>query len=268
MEDDITTRANSMAYSFFIALFPAIIFLFTLIAYLPIANSFLPAMQGYIQQAMPTKAGDFLFNMIIDIVEIQRGGLLSFGIILAIFFASNGMLSMMRGFDKSYPETFKDRNIFQKRWVAILLTLISAVLLLFSMTLLVVGTNIFEWLTQMTSLDAIGGGIIFGIVRFIIVVLTIYTLITIIYRIGPAFRRRMSWLTPGATLATSLTLISSLAFSWFVNTYGQYNQLYGALGALIVILLWIQINCFIILVGFELNASIRVNRDLRSVKEG
>lgn len=260
--DDITTRANSMAFSFFIAFFPAVIFLFTLTAYLPVADNFMPALKAYLEQIMPTRAGDYLFKMIVDIVAIQRGGLLSAGFFLAIYFASNGMLAMLRGFEKSYPQSFRQRNIFEKRWVAIRMTFLSLILLLLSVTLVVLWNLLFKWLSGVFEVDFMHS-IVFSVIQFIIVGLTLYTIISIIYRQGPAFYEKLSWFSPGTSLATTLSLLTSLGFSYFVNQYGTYNQVYGAIGALIVILLWIQINCFIILIGFELNASIRVNRDLR-----
>lgn len=261
--DDIVTRANSMAFSFFLALFPTVIFLFTLTAYFPIADNILPAMKDYLDQIMPTKAGDYLFKMIVDVVAIQRGGLLSLGFFTAIYFASNGMMNMMRGFEKSYPQSFKNRNMFQKRWIAIQLTLLSVVLTLVSVTLVVLWNLLLKWLSGVFDIDFLQSTA-FVFIQYLIVAITLYTIISIIYRFGPAFYEKLSWFSPGTSLATALSLLSSLGFSYFVNNYGAYNQLYGAIGALIVILLWIQINCFIILVGYELNASIRVNRDLRN----
>lgn len=264
-EDDITTRANSMAFSFFLALFPAVIFLFTLTAYLPIADNFLPTLKEYLEQIMPTRAGDYLFNMILDVVAIQRGGLLSVGFALALLFSSNGMLAMMRGFEKSYPQSFRNRNMLEKRWVALRLTFLSVILLLVSVTLIVLWSLMLNWLSELFGTDFVHS-LGFSLIQFLIVGMTLYAIISIIYRVGPAFHVKVSWFSPGTSLATSLSLLSSLGFSYFVNNYGTYNQLYGAIGALIVILLWIQINCFIILVGFELNASIRVNRDLRRLE--
>src|SRR5690606_13633133 len=262
-EDDITTRANSMAFSFFLALFPAVIFLFTLTAYLPIADNFLPTLKNYFEQIMPTKAGEYLFNMIVDIVAIQRSGLLSVGFLTALLFASNGMIAMMRGFDKSYPQSFRNRKMIEKRWVAIKLTFLLVVMMLVSIALVVLWSVILRWLSELFEVDFLNS-LAFSLIQYLIVGLTLYTAISIIYRVGPAFYEKLSWFSPGTTLATSLSLMSSMGFSYFVNNYGAYNQLYGAIGALSVILLWIQINCFIILVGFALNASIRVNRDIRT----
>jgi membrane protein len=96
-----------------------------------------------------------------------------------------------------------------------------------------------------------------------VIIVLFYSGISLLYRYGPALKHRMRFFTPGATLATILSLATSLAFSYYVNQFGTYNRFYGSLGAIIVLMLWLQINAMIILIGYELNASIIVNRALR-----
>lgn len=258
--DNIVTRANSMAFSFFLALFPFIIFLFTLLPLIPTISDYAINVRQSIHGILPAASEDYLFTIVDDIVSRQRSGLLSFGLVLAIFFASNGMVSMIDGFDKSrYTEAFRTRSWFRKRLLAIVLTLLISGVFVSSTVLIVLGNWVVNYLVQYFELTGLAS-VSFNIVRWIVVSMLIYTTIGIIYRYGPATIQRTPFFSVGATLATFLTIVVSLGFSYFVANFGQYNELYGSIGALIVTLLWFNFICFILLVGFELNASITVNR--------
>ena len=262
LRDDITTRANSMAFSFFIALFPSFIFLFTLLPMFPtIADSAMDVRES-ISGLLPGASEEYLFNIIDDIVSRQRSGLLSFGLLLAVFFASNGMLAMMRGFEKVNTNTFKSRHWFKKRLIAIGLTIIIVFIFIVSSLLIVLFHVIINVIDSYTDLDDFTV-LAFGGLRWLVVIMLIYSCVAVIYRYGPAIKRKFHFFSLGATIASTLIIISSLGFSYFVTNFGQYNELYGSIGALIVTLLWFNIICFILLVGFELNASIAVNRDLK-----
>jgi membrane protein len=119
-----------------------------------------------------------------------------------------------------------------------------------------------RWLTN-TGLQAS----LYTYTKWILVFIFYYFVISIIYRIGPAFKTKLRLFTPGATLATVLSVISSVVFSLYVDNIFRYNEIYGSIGALILILVWLQINSFIILIGYELNASIAINRDLLAQEE-
>lgn len=262
MRDDITTRANSMAFSFFIALFPAMIFLFTLVPLIPTVANYALDIRESINGILPPSSEEYLFNVVDDIVSRQRSGLLSFGLILAIVFASNGMMSMLRGFEKAHVATFKTRHWIKKRLIAIALTVIIVFIFIFSSGLIVLGHLFINLLDKYLDLDDIA---VFGFnaLRWLIVIMLIYASVGVLYKYGPAVKKRFKFFSPGATIASLLIIMSSLGFSYFVSNFGQYNELYGSIGALIVTLLWFNIICFILLVGFELNASIAVNRDLK-----
>lgn len=261
LEDDLSTRANSITFSFFIALFPSLLFLFTLIPYLPEAAQYAVDIRQYLKGFLPPSVEEYLVGIIDDLVTRPRSGLLSLGLFFSMFFASNGILSMLKGFHKTYQSSFKSRYWFSRRLIAIALT-ISIIFIFFSSSLLIVaGGFIIEKLTSMlglTSWATFG----FQLVRWFSVFFLLYTSIAVIYRYGPAFRKKSSLFSIGTTLATLLIILSSIGFSYFVSNFGQYNELYGSIGALIVFLLWLNIICFIILIGFELNASIIVNRDI------
>ncbi len=261
-EDAIVTRANSMAFSFFMAIFPGIIVLISLLPYVPFSMDFFGTLQKSIKEIIPGKAGDMIFGTVKDIATIPKEGLLSAGFFLAIWFASNGMLSMMRGLEKDYTITFKRRTTFQKRLIAIQLTFLVGFVLVASVILVILGDTILKFVFQYVKVGLLMR-IAFFSLRWVVVLLLFYTLFSMIYRFGSSTRRPIPFINPGAILATPLSILSSWSFSFYVDNFGNYNKLYGSIGTLIVLMIWIQLNCMILLIGFELNAGIAVLRDQR-----
>lgn len=263
--DDIITRANSVAYSFFLALFPALIFLITILPYIPL-DDITENIKDYLDTILPADAEGFIFNTLDDLTTIPRGGVLSVGVLLALVFSSNGMMELMSGFDKSYESTFRKRGFLKKRGLALGLTAMLGILLITSSVLIVLGNVILGFLFNLFELDRFTR-IGVELTKWIVVLVLIYSVIAFIYRYGPAMKQRFSFFSPGTTLASALTILSSVAFSFFVNNFGTYNKVYGSIGAIIVLMVWLQIIAFILLIGFELNASIAVQRDLKKAKE-
>ncbi len=261
-EDAIVTRANSMAFSFFLAIFPGLIMLISLLPYFPISMDFFGTLQKSIKQIMPGSAGDMIFRTVKDIATIPREGLLSFGFFLSIWFASNGMMSMMHGLEKDYATTFKQRSEFRKRLISIQLTFLVALVLVSSMLLIILGNTILDFVFNYVKVDLIVE-FAFSVLRWLVVLLLFYTTFSTIYRFGSSTWRPISFFNPGALLATVLSILSSWGFSFYVDNFGSYNKLYGSIGTLIVLMIWIQLNCLILLIGFELNAGIAVLRDRR-----
>lgn len=261
-EDAIVTRANSMAFSFFLAIFPGLIMLISLLPYFPISMDFFGTLQNSIKQIMPGSAGDMIFRTVKDIATIPREGLLSFGFVLAIWFASNGMMSMMRGLEKDYVTTFKQRSDLRKRLISIQLTFLVALVLVASMLLIILGNTILGFVFKYVQVDSLTE-FSFSALRWVVVLLLFYTLFSTIYRFGSSTWRPIPFFNPGAMLAMTLSIITSWGFSFYVDNFGSYNKLYGSIGTLIVLMVWIQLNCMILLIGFELNAGIAVLRDRR-----
>ena len=261
-EDALLTRANSMAFSFFLAIFPGLIMLISLLPYFPISMDFFGTLQVSIKQIIPGSAGDMIFKTIKDIATIPQSGVLSFGFFLSIWFSSNGMMSMMSGLAKDYPTTFKQRGDFHKRLVSIQLTFLVALVLVASMVLIILGNTILGFVFHYIHVDSqieIG----FSVLRWLVVLLLFYTTFSTIYRFGSSTWRPIPFFNPGALLATVLSIATSWGFSFYVDNFGSYNKLYGSIGTLIVLMIWIQLNCLILLLGFELNAGIAVLRDRR-----
>lgn len=266
MRDDIVTRANSVAFNFFLSLFPTIIFLFTLLPLFPFTADYMALFKDSTQDFLPSAAHRYLFDVVEGVVSIKRGGLQSLGFIFAIVFSSTGMLTLMYGFNKSYERVFKKRSYMKNRLVAIALTMMVGSIFMISIFLIILGKPLLELLISKLNLSGHSAQV-FGFFKWVIVLLVVYLGITIIYRYGSAMREKLKWFNTGATLATLVSILSSIVFSFFVNSFGRYNEIYGSIGALIVLLLWIQINAFIVLIGFELNAGIAVNKIERVLKD-
>jgi membrane protein len=180
-----------------------------------------------------------------------RTGLLSFGFLLAIFYASNAMMGMINTFDKSIRE---HKGFFlQKRLKAIQLTFILTLLVIVSGFVLVAQEAVIKWLLGLQSSKSISW---WPYVRWTMLILIIFLSIALIYRFGPSVKKKWKLASPGALLSTSLILLTTLAFSYWVNNFGTYNTLYGSVGTILVLMLIIYFNAMIILIGFELNVSI------------
>lgn len=261
----IIMRANSVAFSFFLSLFPAIIAIFTLITMLPVYDMFQHEINSYIDYIMPSTAGQELKGTIENLVK-PDSRVLSLSFLLALYFSSNGMLALMEGFEKSHLKSFNKWPVWEKRLLAIGLTLVLALMLLVSVVMIILGRFILNLSAEYLHLDIETKAYI-NIFRWLVILALFYFGIAFIYRYAVALKRKLPWLTPGATLATILSIISSLLFSFYVNAFNTYNQVYGSIGTIIVMMLWIQINCMVLMVGFELNASIAVNRDLKLARE-
>ncbi len=291
--DTLISRANSIAFSFFLAIFPGIIFVFTLIPFILPYFDFL--ILPYIQEdllvrsingevdfnstiirqisfllsevkILPENAREGMTEMFSKLATQTHQGRLYLVLALTIFFSSNGMMTLFRGFEKSHTNTFKKRSIFKKRFVAIMLTLVIALLVLVAVFLVVLGQTPLQILLDYFNATRFQSFMV-QVLRWLVVISLFYAGISFLYRYGASTFIRFKWFSPGATLATILTILTSVIFSIYVEDFGRYNDLYLSFGTVIVIMLWIQINAFILLVGFELNASIAVNRDLKIKKE-
>lgn len=271
---DIVTRANSMTFSFFLSLFPSLILILSLLpffseyflSFLPNAGQdFFPTLENQLLSILPGNAGEMVFDTLDDLANNRRPELLSIGFLLAMFFASNGMMSMMRAFEKANMETFKKRSPIRKRIVGIALTFILGGLLSASSVLLILGNTFLKTLDSVFEFNVLSELSISSL-RYLAIIILFYFGIAFIYRFGVPTRRRISLFSPGTTLASILCIVISLAFSFYVDNFNTYNKLYGSIGTIMALMLWIQMNCIALLIGFELNASIAVNRDLRAVR--
>ncbi len=267
-KEGLSERASAIAYNFIMALPPAFLFMFTLLPKLPFIDkkNTKNQLHALVNNIIPAKTHNENINKFIDsFFNDPKIGLLSFGIILSLFFASNAMMGIMRSFNKNYIG-FEKRLGLRKRWTAIKLTSLIFSLVLGCLVLLI---------TQGAVLNLMGiksvtiREIIFYF-RWIFIVGLIFYSFAFIYKYAPAVQKRWPLVSPGAILATTLSILASLGFSAFVNNYGNYSLLYGAIGTVIVLMALIFINSLVLLIGFELNVSIkslRANAEQREKAE-
>jgi membrane protein len=248
------------------ALPPTLIFIFTLIPYLPISKEFLNQMFALIRDVVPgEKNNSVIINFLQDFIDKPRNGLLSFGLFLAIFFSSNAMMGVLRSFDKNYPG-FGKRKGLHKRRVALQLTMIVFFLIFLCILLLIAQANVLRWLGVESEFwrNLIHNS------RWIVIILLTYFIVSFIYRHGPAVAKRWPLFSTGALFATTLMIVATALFSYWVNNFSNYNTVYGSIGAIFILMSLIYTNSLAVLMGFELNvtlAQLRQKKAATSVSE-
>ena len=247
-----TERASAIAFNFTMAIPPAVIFLFTLIPHLPISQAFINQMFSLIKDVMPGEKnnGGFI-KFISDILNKPRTGLLSTGLLLALFFSSNAVMGVMRSFDKKYIG-FTKRKGHHERLVALRLTLILFVLLFITILALIMQGSVLRWLGITNTLFIW----LLDNFRWILIILLFFFSISFIYRYAPAVHKRWKLVNPGSILATFLMIVFTAGFSYWVSNFSNYNELYGSISTVLIIMLLIYFNSLVLLIGFELNVSI------------
>ena len=264
-KDELINKASSLAYNFMLAIFPAIIFLFTLIPYIPI-DHFQDQLMNLIALILPIEAYDAVKTTLLDIVNNQNSQLLSFGFVFALVFATNGVHTLMQAFNKS-SLIIETRPWLKQRLVALYLTVLISIALIFGLIIMTIGEYIFGLLKTELSFKDSFWLYILNIGRWSILVIVYFVTISLLYRYGPAHAKKWRFFSAGSWMATVLAILTFWGFSYYINNFGNYNKLYGSIGTLIVLMIWLYLNSLIILVGFELNASIDLSkRSIRIVK--
>lgn len=246
----IQTRAAAMSFSFFLALFPLIIFLFTLIPYVPIDN-FGDTLFELMREVLPKNMFDSLQDAIKEITSQTSGGLLSLGFLAAWYFSTNGLVAMMEGFNNSI-HVHETRPDWKQQLVATALVLVLSIVIFAGLTLVIFEEYLLTSVIEQQSSERV----LIHIGKWLILGALFIAIIAIFYRYGPAKKRHRHFFSPGVLLAAFLCIATSLLFSWYVNNFGRYNAIYGSIGTIMVVLLWIYFNSIMLLIGFELDAGI------------
>ena len=253
VEGSVTSRAASVAYSFFLALFPGILFLFTLIPYIPI-DGFQGNVFAFFQEVMPPNSFEAARVTIEEILTRKNGELLSFGFVLSLFFATNGISSLLANFGQTIHQI--DRANFWWQYLrSLLLTVVLSVSFLIAIALISFSGLTINLLLEYQLLP-FEDVFWFQLGEWLILVLLVVITTSLLYYMGPTRKREFRFFSPGALLASTLILLASYGFSYYVNNFASYNKLYGSIGTLMVILLWIYVNALVLIIGFELNAAI------------
>jgi membrane protein len=254
VDGSLSTRASAIAFSFFLAIFPAIIFIFTLIPYIPIDN-FQDQLFLLIKDMVPAEAFTAIEETVENILKVKRSGLLSLGFFMALIFSTNGFASMMSAFDASL-HSFERRTWLGQRLIALLLLAILSVLLTIAIALITYGQSFINYLVNNGYLKDHFIFYALTLGKWIVILFLFFIANSFLFYLAPAKKTKWRFISAGGTLSTILCIFTFVGFSYYINNFGQYNKLYGSIGTLLVIMLLMYLISMILLIGFELNASI------------
>lgn len=264
----LTTRASSIAFNFFTAIFPFLLFILIIIPYIPVEN-FQTDFLEFLESFLPPQTSDFFFKNIFENISdsSSSGGLLSSVFVLSILLMTNGVSAIFAGFESSYHEQLT-RNVFKQYLYAMGVALILAFLLIITVAVfgyfeIYVIDNLFESLEKRgyAGKDSNIYWAVFA--KYMFFILMLYLAMATLYYFGTKEGKASRFFSVGALFTTFLIIIISYIFGIYINEFSKYNELYGSIGALLILLFYLWLNSNIILLGYELNASI--NRLKKSV---
>lgn len=248
-----SNRASSIAFSFFMAMFPFALFILNLIPYIPI-DGFQEDFLKFISENVPPKTYDAIAVTINDILNNSYDSLLSSGFLLSIFLMSNGLNAILSGFQSSYYIT-ETRSFFKNYLLALGMSILLVSLLLATVAMLILFEVVIYFLQHKWHL--VQHVPLLQFARFFIAFLLILFATSFLYKFGAKHTKSIAFFSYGSVLTSILIVVSSFIFGIYVERFSQYNELYGSIGTLLVIMFYIWLNCTILLLGFELNVSIQ-----------
>jgi len=258
IEDEIFERSLAVAFSFTIASFPLIIFLFTLLPYI---NAWIPEIDSekiliFLQNIMPSDMFSITKNTILDLVETKRGGLLSIGVISSIFLSSNGFNTLIKTFNSCH-RIRENRSFYETRLIAMLLTFVFFIVTIIAIVLSTLGDFIINIILEYNLFKDVEYYTI-NSYKLLSLFISFYLLITSIFYFAPVIHNKWTFISSGSIISAIGCVAISLAFSYYINNFPTYNKLYGSIGILIAYMGWVYVISTIILIGFEWNTSIDI----------
>ncbi|MFY0760594.1 YihY/virulence factor BrkB family protein [Metabacillus dongyingensis] len=248
-KDEIIGLSAELAYFFLLSLFPFLIFLITLIAFLPLSQE---DILNFLAQYAPGESVAIIEETLAEIVSNSNGGLLSFGILATLWSASNGINAIVRAFNRAY-DVSESRSFIAARGMAVLLTIAMVFVILVALLLPVFGKEIGMFLFSVFGLSE-EFLTVWNMGRWIVSAIILFIVFTALYFFAPNKHLHLKDATPGAVFATIGWAFVSFAFSYYVGSYGHYSAAYGSLGGIIVLMIWFYLSGMIIMIGGELNA--------------
>lgn len=250
--DEMSTYASALAYQMLFSLFPFILFLFALIGFLHLPD-FFSWLRLQAELVLPREALEQV-NPVIDQLQQSKGGLLSVGIVIALWTASAGVRLMMSAMNAAY-DVVEGRPIWKRFPLSIFYTVGIAGMLLAAAALMVLGPQVMAWLAGQVGLEDFIVTL-WTILRWPVIVLLMMVAVALMYYVMPDVKQKFRFITPGSVLAVVVWIIASLGFAYYVKTFANYNAMYGSIGAIIVLLLYFYISSAVLLLGAEMNAVI------------
>jgi membrane protein len=253
----LNERAAAISFNFIMAIPPACIFLFSLVPLFPIADQFNKEVMEFVRDLTPNQATlNLIQNFLDDFLGRPRNSLLSFGFLIAIFYSSNAVLGIMHSFNRSIHEK-ELKGFMVYRWKAIKLTFIIILMFITSMLILITQGAILQWLLDFLKINTQQVRILILIIRWIVIFGLFFYSIAFIYRHAPSVEKKWKLISPGSILACSMLILFTYIFAFWINNFASYNKIYGPIGTIMVIMILIYINSLVLLIGFELNVSIK-----------
>ena len=246
-----SARAGSIAFSFFMAIFPALLFLLNLIPYVPI-EGFDDKFLGFIYELMPTQSEGFFKPIINDIFLNQRAGLLSFTGVLALILMANGVNAIFSGFEKSFHQEI-NRGFVKKYLVALGVSIILALILVTTTVVIIYFEYLLNTLRENNLVGNRADIVLLGIESLLFFIVMIYAVIATLYFFGTKSIKKTKFFSAGALMTTVLIMLTTYAFGIYIDNFSTYNELYGSIGALLIMMLYIWLNSNLLLLGSELN---------------
>jgi membrane protein len=260
----LTTRGAAIAFRLFLAFFPAILVMLSLIPLVPIVD-FQDNLFAAIQQVLPGETFALFEQTIADLILNKHNEVLSASFLVGLFFASNSINAILSGFNGSVNLENKG-GLLKTRLFSLGVLFVMALVVVICMALITLSEVIFDYgFAQVEMTEGLAQFLVSS-VRYIIIITLIYSVVTLLYNVGNLDMKKFKFFSAGAMLTTMFFLMTTIGFAIYLNNFGNYNELYGTLGTLVVLLVWLDFNCLILLLGFELNASISKATLLSDVK--
>ena len=261
-QDEILGRGAQLAYYFLLSLFPALIFLTALMGLFPLKNA-MPELMSYLQNVLPEDALSLVQKYLEQVVEGSGTGLLSLGLLGALWASSSGVTAIIESLNAVYRAK-ETRPFWKVRLIAILLTIGLAGFIILSITLILYGEYIGSWLANFVGLGSLFE-VVWIILQWPVAIALMLFALAAMYYFCPNVEQDWRWVTPGSLLAVLLWLVVSLGFKLYVDHFGDYNKVYGSIAGIIVLMLWFYFAGVVLLLGGELNAEIeKAARELQS----
>lgn len=251
---NLIDRAAAVAFYVFLALFPTILFLFTLLPYFPLQDVTQNVLEA-LHSILPPGTYESVASTINQIMSIEHGGLMSIGLLLAFYFSTSAVSSFFRGFNMGDNE-FGQVSFIKQQVYSIVVMLIFVLLLVVSVALIAAGQKILP--IFFTKIHFYNGFVVFllNLVRWLVVIFALLIAMSLLYHFGNPRSKKFKLFTPGSLLFTGMFIVGTILFNFYISNISTYNLLYGSIGGLIIFVIWIYFNCILILIGYELNKSI------------
>ena len=253
----LNQRAAAISFNFIMALPPACIFLFSLVPLFPVADQFYNEVNSFVREITPNAATrDAVENFLADFFKRPKNSLLSIGFLTSLYFSSNAVLGLIHSFNQSIHEK-ESKAFFAYRWKAIRLTFVIILIFMASILLLITQGALFNWLLLLLKIDSVFIKWLIIIVRWVVIVGLFFYSIAFIYRHAPSVEKKWKLISPGSIVASALIILFTFMFSYWINNFATYT-IYGSIGTILILMIFVNFISLVLLIGFELNLSIKL----------